>query len=57
MQQYARIYLLQNHSLNISGVHCTRPDDGCNGHPQHAESDFAVNKYLRTVESCWILLI
>ena len=23
MQQYAGIYLLQNHSLHVSGVHCT----------------------------------
>ena len=35
---------------------CT-PDDGCNGHPKHVESDFAVNKYLHTVASSWILLI
>ena len=33
------------------------PDDGCNGHPKHVQSDFAVNKYLHTVASCWILLI
>ena len=33
------------------------PDDGCNGYPKHVESDFAVNKYLRTVASCWILLV
>ena len=32
-------------------------DDGCDGHPKHVESDFAVNKYLHTVASCWILLI
>ena len=37
-------------------VLCT-PDDGCDGHPKHVESDFAVNKYLHTVASCWILLI
>ena len=109
MQQYAGIYLLQNHSTCLgcpshpsSGVHktvnaasgtgrsiwattflqrgqiwprlskvvaqillpvpeaafsvlCT-PDDGCNGHPKHVEG-FAVNKYLHTVTSCWILLI
>ena len=30
------------------------PDDGCNGHPKHVESDFAVNKYLHTAASCWI---
>ena len=24
-------------------------DDGCDGHPKHVESDFAVNKYLHTV--------
>ena len=33
------------------------PDDGCDGHPKNVESDFAVNKYLHTVASCWILLI
>jgi len=33
------------------------PDDGCDGHPKHVESDFVVNKYLHTVASCWILLI
>jgi len=33
------------------------PDDGCDGHPKYVESDFAVNKYLHTVASCWILLI
>ena len=33
------------------------PDDGCDGHLKHVESDFAVNKYLHTVASCWILLI
>ena len=33
------------------------PDDGCDGHPKHVESDFAVSKYLHTVASCWILLI
>jgi hypothetical protein len=32
------------------------PDDGCDGHPKHVESDFALNKYLHTVASCWILL-
>ena len=32
------------------------PDDGCDGHPKHVESDFVVNKYLHTVETCWILL-
>ena len=37
-------------------VLCT-PDDGCDGHPKHVESNFAVNKYLHTVASCWILLI
>ena len=111
MQQYAGIYLLQNHSTCFgcpshpsSGVHkivtaasgtghsnnitttffqcglirplwrkvvapilwtvpeaavavlCS-PDDGCDGHPKHVESDFAVNKYLNTVASCSILLI
>ena len=29
----------------------------CDGHPKHVDSDFAVNKYLHTVASCWILLI
>ena len=107
MQQYAGIYLLQNHSLHVSGVHRTHhqeniklycslwyrskylgnnlpptlpcwrkvvaqilwpvpeaavtvlctPDNGCEWHPKHVESDFAVNKYLHTVASCWILLI
>jgi len=33
------------------------PDDGCDGHPKHVESDFAINKYMHTVASCWILLI
>jgi len=33
------------------------PDYGCDAHPKHVESDFAVNKYLHTVASCWILLI
>jgi len=33
------------------------PDDGCDGHPKRVESDFAVNEYLHTVASCWILLI
>ena len=33
------------------------PDDGCDGHPKYVESDFAVNKYLHTVASCWILII
>ena len=105
MQQYAAIYLLQNHSTCFgcpsypsSGVHktvtaasgtghsiwaatflqrghiwprwrkvvavpeaavtllCT-PDDGGDGHPKYVESDFALNKYLHTVVSCWILLI
>ena len=32
-------------------------DDVCDGHPKHVESNFAVNKYLHTVASCWILLI
>ena len=36
-------------------VLCT-PDDGCDGHLKHVESDFAV-KYLHTVASCWLLLI
>ena len=110
MQQYAGIYLLQNHSLHVLGVpshpspgeHKTvtavlgtghsiwattflqrgqrprwrkvvaqilwpvprtavtvlcSPDDGCDGHPKHVEGDFAVNKYLHTVASGWILLI
>jgi len=35
---------------------CT-PDDGCDGHPKVIESNFAINKYLHTVASCWILLI
>ena len=104
MQQYAGVYLLQNHSTCFgcpshppSGVHktvtaasgtattfyqrgriwpcwrkvvaqilwpvpeaavtvlCT-PDGGCDGHPKHVESDFAVNKYLHTVASCWMLI-
>ena len=33
------------------------PDDGCDGHPKHVETDFAVNKYLHTLASFWILLI
>ena len=33
------------------------PDYGCDGHPKHVESDFAVNKYPHTVASRWILLI
>ena len=37
-------------------VLCT-PDGGYVGHPKHVESDFAVNKYLHTLASCWILLI
>ena len=110
MQQYAGVYLLQNHSTCFgcpsypsSGLHKTitaasgtghsnsattflqrglirprwrkvvaqllwpvpeaavtvlyTPDDGCDGHPKHVEGDFAVNKHLRTVASCWILLI
>ena len=32
-------------------------DDRCDGHPKHVESNFAVNKYLHTVASCWILLV
>ena len=36
-------------------VLCT-PDNGCDTHPKHVEC-FAVNKYLHTVASCWILLI
>ena len=32
-------------------------DDGCDGHPKRVESDFAVNKYLHTVASFWILLM
>ena len=32
------------------------PDDGFDGHPKHVESGFSVNKYMRTVASCWILL-
>jgi len=37
-------------------VSCS-PDYECDGHPKHVDSDFAVNKYLRTVASCGILLI
>ena len=37
-------------------VLCT-PDNGCDGHPKHVESDFTVNKYLHTAATCWILLI
>jgi len=33
------------------------PDDGCDWHPKHGGSDFAVNKYLHSVASSWILLI
>ena len=36
-------------------VLCT-PDDGCDWHPKQVDSVFAVNKYLHTVASCWILL-
>ena len=35
---------------------CT-PDDGCDGHQKIVESDFAVNKYLHTSASCWVLVI
>ena len=40
-----------------SGTVLCSPDDGCDGHPKHVESNFVVNKYLHTAASCWILLI
>ena len=89
MQQYAGIYLLQNHSTCFG--HPSHPSSflqrGLIGHSggrlllryndlyqrlqlkfcvllmmgamgaQNMQSDFAVNKYLHTVASCWILLI
>ena len=33
------------------------PDDGCDGHRKRVENNFAVNRYLHTVASCWALLI
>ena len=62
MHQYAGIYLVVVAQTvwpvpeGAVTVLCS-PDDGCNGHPKHVESDFAVNKYLHTVAACWILLI
>ena len=35
MQQYAGIYLLQNHSTAVTVF--STPDDGCDGHPKHVE--------------------
>ena len=50
--------MLRNYDLPEAAVTVLRsPDDGFDGHPKHVESDFAVNKYLHIVASCWILLI
>jgi hypothetical protein len=63
MQQYAGIYLLQNHSTYFecpshpsSGVHKTVTAASGTGHTVKY-AVFAVNKYLNTVASCAILLI
>ena len=42
--------------LNAAVTVLCSPDDGCDGHPKHVESDFAVNKNLHTVASCCILI-
>ena len=65
LQEYSTCFGCPSHPS--SGVHKTvtaasgtvlcAPDDGCEGHPRHVESDFTVNKYLHNVASCWILLI
>ena len=43
--------------LNAAVTVLCSPDDGCDGHQKHVESNFAVNKHLHTVASCWISLI
>ena len=54
-QEYIKLYLQPLVQVIVSEqrpvpedavtVLCS-PDDGCDGHPKHVESDFTVNKYL-----------
>ena len=48
----------EHETINAAyGTVLCSPDDGCDGHPKHVQSNFAVNQHLHIVASCWILLI